>query len=210
MNYKLLYEKAKKLITLHQSIIDWLEMRVNDLDSYDFYTGAKERLDKLESELQSLEESASLPSLTKERIIEVVDKVYEEWLTDGSSRQTLGEVIASALPEPEKEDKPQSGGWECPRCHKIHSWLEMSCDCPPKVYSSTTYFSTDKSVEPDNLMNNKKEELKEIILTLFPDYGLKRVEEVIEKYIKDHPEPAKEVKHTEGNLHNIADPDYPR
>jgi hypothetical protein len=60
-DYKLLYEKQKKIILIFKRYFqptllsdkDWGEMKA------------------LESELQSLEESASLPSLTKERIIEV-------------------------------------------------------------------------------------------------------------------------------------------
>lgn len=30
-------------------------------------------------------------------------------------------------------------GWECPRCHKIHSPFITTCDCPPNVVTKTSY-----------------------------------------------------------------------
>jgi hypothetical protein len=30
-------------------------------------------------------------------------------------------------------------GWECPRCHAIHSYLKLSCDCPPLITTSATF-----------------------------------------------------------------------
>jgi hypothetical protein len=50
-------EKQKKLLILQNAMINWLEMRVNDLQSYDFYVGASERQSKLNSELAALESS---------------------------------------------------------------------------------------------------------------------------------------------------------
>ena len=35
--------------------------------------------------------------MKREEIIKVINKIYEEWLIDGSSKQTLGEVIADEL-----------------------------------------------------------------------------------------------------------------
>src|SRR5262245_47612425 len=29
-------------------------------------------------------------------------------------------------------------GWECPRCHTIHSPFKMSCDCAPPVVSKSS------------------------------------------------------------------------
>lgn len=29
-------------------------------------------------------------------------------------------------------------GWICPRCFKVHSWLSMECDCPPKTITWNT------------------------------------------------------------------------
>lgn len=47
-------EKQEELIILHNAIINWLEIRLNDLDSYDFYVGAKERLTNIKSDLSAL------------------------------------------------------------------------------------------------------------------------------------------------------------
>ena len=27
-------------------------------------------------------------------------------------------------------------GWECPRCFKIHSPFSVTCDCPPRTFTS--------------------------------------------------------------------------
>ena len=53
----LIEDKQKQLIILQNAMINWLEMRVNDLQSYDFYVGASERQSKLNSELAALEGS---------------------------------------------------------------------------------------------------------------------------------------------------------
>lgn len=50
----------------------------------------------------------------------------------------------------EQFKQPTAQGWECPRCHKIHSWLHMECDCPPKVMTATTNLQpeiTDEDIE---------------------------------------------------------------
>lgn len=36
------------------------------------------------------------------------------------------------------EPEPQLMGWECPRCHKIHSPFIPACDCPPQIITSST------------------------------------------------------------------------
>ena len=28
-------------------------------------------------------------------------------------------------------------GWECPRCFKIHSPFSVTCDCPPRTFTSS-------------------------------------------------------------------------
>lgn len=39
----------------------------------------------------------------------------------------------------DKLDKiDKRGGWICPRCQKVHSWLSMTCDCPPNVITAST------------------------------------------------------------------------
>lgn len=39
-------------------------------------------------------------------------------------------------------------GWECPKCHNIHSPTVLKCDCSPYQYQTTTYGNTDKMVLP--------------------------------------------------------------
>jgi hypothetical protein len=39
------------------------------------------------------------------------------------------------LGESPKEEQPQLQGWECPRCHKIHSPFVSTCDCLPAIYT---------------------------------------------------------------------------
>lgn len=34
--------------------------------------------------------------------------------------------------------KPIQYGWECPRCHKIHSPYSLTCDCQPATLSGNT------------------------------------------------------------------------
>lgn len=60
------------------------------------------------------------------------------------SERDWGEVADEilALPDNEKKDYKMMGGWECPRCHKIHSYLDMTCDCPPRTITKTTYDGT--------------------------------------------------------------------
>lgn len=36
-----------------------------------------------------------------------------------------------------KEEQPHLQGWECPRCHKIHSPFVYTCDCLPSVTTHT-------------------------------------------------------------------------
>ena len=35
-----------------------------------------------------------------------------------------------------------NNGWICPRCQKVHSWLSMTCDCPPNTITRTSYDTT--------------------------------------------------------------------
>lgn len=40
----------------------------------------------------------------------------------------------------DKLDKiDKRGGWICPRCQKVHSWFDMTCDCPPNTITRTSY-----------------------------------------------------------------------
>lgn len=62
--------------------------------------------------------------------------------------------IASLLQQLEKSDHSEDkldkvdkrGGWICPRCQKVHSWLSMTCDCPPNVITA----STTKIIDPSD------------------------------------------------------------
>ena len=38
----------------------------------------------------------------------------------------------------QKEAKSIPIGWECPRCHQIHSPFSLVCDCPPQVTIKNT------------------------------------------------------------------------
>jgi hypothetical protein len=40
-----------------------------------------------------------------------------------------------------KAKEVKSAAWECPRCHKIHSYLSLTCDCPANTFTSTTGIS---------------------------------------------------------------------
>ena len=35
--------------------------------------------------------------------------------------------------------KPRLRGWECPRCHKIHSPFSLTCDCAPDFITRIAY-----------------------------------------------------------------------
>lgn len=53
------------------------------------------------------------------------------------------------MPQKKKKKEEPEGevwlmGWECPRCHKIHSPYVQECDCAPKTYTVT--FDSNSSV----------------------------------------------------------------
>ena len=45
----------------------------------------------------------------------------------------------------EIKSTPIPSGWICPRCQKVHSWLDMTCDCEPKTIISTTIIAADRN-----------------------------------------------------------------
>lgn len=51
----------------------------------------------------------------------------------GQHKQATGHVCFAG----ELSNKPSTHqyGWECPRCHRIHSPLNMSCDCQPGYFT---------------------------------------------------------------------------
>jgi len=74
----------------------------------------------------------------------------EEFMRHGTVwiPENIAEDAAKEYAEQFKQ--PTAQGWECPRCHKIHSWLHMECDCPPKVMTATTNLQpeiTDEDIE---------------------------------------------------------------
>ncbi len=82
----------------------------------------------------------------------IVNRSAEEILNKHNSEGLLStaEVIAAMEEYAEQFKQPTAQGWECPRCHKIHSWLHMECDCPPKVMTATTNLQpeiTDEDIE---------------------------------------------------------------
>ena len=44
---------------------------------------------------------------------------------------------------------PIPSGWICPRCHKVHSWMVLSCDCYPSVITAST-----TEPIPENYLND--------------------------------------------------------
>lgn len=50
--------------------------------------------------------------------------------------QYMADQWCNCLPE---EPKSNLVGWECPRCHKIHSPFSTECDCVPLTTTETTY-----------------------------------------------------------------------
>jgi hypothetical protein len=50
-----------------------------------------------------------------------------------------------------------NNGWICPRCQKVHSWLSMTCDCPPNVITASTIESKEVTeIKGENNCNNCK------------------------------------------------------
>lgn len=81
----------------------------------------------------------------KEQVEYLEYRVEGYFLTAEKYQQLQSELSAlELLKEGEKEKGNSiSSAWECPRCHKIHSWLDMECDCPPRAIISTTCQGTD-------------------------------------------------------------------
>lgn len=46
--------------------------------------------------------------------------------------------LKKQLEECENKNPDSGQAWTCPRCGKVHSWLSMGCDCPPKTITSST------------------------------------------------------------------------
>jgi hypothetical protein len=52
-----------------------------------------------------------------------------QWLKRELDRVEVAKIKATPMPM----------GWICPRCQKVHSWLSMTCDCPPNTITRTSY-----------------------------------------------------------------------
>jgi len=46
-----------------------------------------------------------------------------------------GTLCNPIMPIPQQKQTPLYG-WECPRCFKIHSPFSLTCDCPPRTFTS--------------------------------------------------------------------------
>ena len=47
----------------------------------------------------------------------------------------VAEIKSTAMPS----------GWICPRCQKVHIWMDMTCCCEPKTITSTTIRAADSN-----------------------------------------------------------------
>jgi hypothetical protein len=41
-----------------------------------------------------------------------------------------------------EEPEPHLMGWECPRCHKIHSPFVTDCECKPLFFTTADFVTT--------------------------------------------------------------------
>lgn len=104
---------------------------------------------------------------TKDKLIEKLKELIDFWENIESHlspeewkvRKNLYDETASLEAEL-SEQKPMKETWECPRCGKIHSYLQTSCGCPPRTITSSTVIeqkSEDKEIidldNPDDLKN---------------------------------------------------------
>jgi len=80
------------------------------------------------------------PSTDSRAFIELDGKV--NWDKYAKALEEFIQILAKCKCD-HSEDKldkiDKQGGWICPRCQKVHSWLSMTCDCEPKTITSITY-----------------------------------------------------------------------
>ena len=69
------------------------------------------------------------------------NKAIEE-LADLNEQLKQAEVESEVA---EIKSTPIPSGWICPRCQKVHNWLDMTCDCEPKTIISTTIIAADRN-----------------------------------------------------------------
>lgn len=53
-----------------------------------------------------------------------------------SLRQQLAECKEDEVPQ---QLSAYPGGWICPRCQKVHSFMVTECNCPPNTITRTSY-----------------------------------------------------------------------
>ena len=101
------------------------------------------KLEKAQSEYIEFKEkySDSLEGYLSAHEIEPFDVIIEK-------DKQLRQAIENARKEQE-ETKPipsYFAPWECPRCHKIHSPVSLTCDCPIQttINSSTVMINQSK------------------------------------------------------------------
>jgi hypothetical protein len=79
------------------------------------------------------------PSTDERTFVELDGKV--NWEKYAKALDEFIQILAECKCD-HSEDKldkiDKRGGWICPRCGKVHSWLSMECDCPPKIITYTT------------------------------------------------------------------------
>lgn len=172
-------EQLEKIIEKQDEYIELLGEELDDVVQFASLHGWKssryEEGKKLRGELASLkEQDINMKAEQKRLITDLMEKdeksgMYDE-IVGGVEQPNFRKF--SLLEESETitsdstviEQPKGKEGWECPRCHTIHSYLKMSCDCPPMTINSTTCG-----------MTNPVEQPKEV-------EGRKSAEEILEKY----------------------------
>lgn len=150
-------EQLEKIIEKQEEYIELLGEELDDVVQLASLHGWKssryEEGKKLRGELASLkEQDINMKAEQKRLITDLMEKdeksgMYDE-IVGGVEQPNFRKF--SLLEESETitsdstviEQPKGKEGWECPRCHTIHSYLKMSCDCPPLITTSTTYDGT--------------------------------------------------------------------
>jgi len=99
-------------------------------------------------------------------------KTAEEWLKDEYFDEETGDwlpydvyeaienyVIYASQREPAKDESIQA--WICPRCAKVHSYLSLTCDCPPNTIAASTYTEIPKTFTGKYLFISEQPEISD-------------------------------------------------
>lgn len=73
--------------------------------------------------------------------------ITETIIDDNEREKNLPPQTYDPLKDYKIEYKPKNESWICPRCFKVHSYLSLTCDCPPSTITTTTLENT--YINPD-------------------------------------------------------------